>query len=158
MSSFKGSDVYSVDAKGRISIPAKMRRNINPDAQSTFVVTRGFEKCLHAYPLDEWQKLEANIKSLSQISEHDRFSMRMLLQWSEELLFDSQYRLLVPRALLDYAEIKKEVYIIGVLDHIEFWDPTNFKRYLDSMKRSYENVAESVLGPQKGIVGTEISS
>ena len=84
--------------------------------------------------------------------------MRMLLQWSEELLFDSQYRLLVPRALLDYAEIKKEVYIIGVLDHIEFWDPTNFKRYLDSMKRSYENVAEAVLGPQKGIVGTEISS
>ncbi len=146
MSSFKGSDIYSVDAKGRVSIPSKMRRNITPEAKLTFVVTRGFEKCLYGYPLDEWQKLETSIKTLDQTSEQDRFSMRMLLQWSEELMLDSQYRLLIPRALLDYAEIKKEVYIIGVLDHVELWDPTNFKRYLDSMKKSYESVAESVLG------------
>ncbi len=146
MSSFKGSDIYSVDAKGRVSIPSKMRRNISPDANSTFVVTRGLEKCLYGYPLDEWHKLEASIKALNQTSEEDRFSMRMLLQYSEELALDGQFRILIPRSLLDYAEIKKEVYIIGVLDHIELWDPANFKRYIDSMKKSYETVAESVLG------------
>lgn len=146
MSSFKGSDIYSVDAKGRVSIPSKMRRNISPEANSTFVVTRGLEKCLYGYPLDEWRKLEASIKALNQTSEEDRFSMRMLLQYSEELTLDGQFRILIPRSLLDYAEIKKEVYIIGVLDHIELWDPANFKRYIDSMKKSYENVAESVLG------------
>jgi DNA-binding transcriptional regulator/RsmH inhibitor MraZ len=48
MSSFKGSDIYAVDAKGRVSIPSKMRRNISPEARSTFVVTRGLEKCLYA--------------------------------------------------------------------------------------------------------------
>ena len=146
MSSFKGSDVYSVDAKGRISIPSKMRRTISPEAEQTFVVTRGLEHCLYGYPLDEWRKLEVSIKALDQTSESDRFSMRMLLQYSEELTLDGQFRILVPRSLLDYAEIKKEVYIIGVLDHIELWDPANFKRYLESMKKSYENVAESVLG------------
>lgn len=123
-----------------------MRRNISPEANSTFVVTRGLEKCLYGYPLDEWRKLEDSIKALNQTSEEDRFSMRMLLQYSEELTLDGQFRILIPRTLLEYADIKKEVYIIGVLDHIELWDPQNFKRYIDSMKKSYETVAESVLG------------
>lgn len=146
MSSFKGSDIYSVDAKGRVSIPSKMRRNISSEARSTFVVTRGLEKCLYGYPLDEWQRLEGNIKALNQMSEQDRFSMRMLLQYSEELVLDSQCRLLIPQSLLEFAEIKKEVYIIGVLDHVELWDPVSFKHYMDSMKKSYVTVAESVLG------------
>jgi MraZ protein len=146
MSSFKGSDTYSVDAKGRVSIPSKMRRNISADAQGTFVLTRGLEKCLYAYPLDEWKKLEANIQSLQQASDQDRFYMRMLMQFSEELVADTQYRLLIPQTMLEFAEIRKEVYFIGVLDHIELWNPANFKRYIESMKQSYENVAEQVLG------------
>ena len=149
MSSFKGSDTYSVDAKGRVSIPSKMRRNISADARSTFVVTRGLEKCLYAYPLDEWKKLEDSIQNLQQASDQDRFYMRMLMQWSEELVADSQYRLLIPQSLLEFAEIKNEVYFIGVLDHIELWNPANFKRYIESMKQSYENVAEQVLGLKK---------
>ena len=123
-----------------------MRRNINAEARATFVVTRGLEKCLYAYPLDEWKKLEGNIQSLQQSSDQDRFYMRMLMQWSEELVLDSQYRLLIPQSLLEFGEIKKEVYFIGVLDHIELWHPANFKRYIESMKQSYENVAEQVLG------------
>ena len=151
MSSFKGSDTYSVDAKGRVSIPSKMRRNITPDARSTFVVTRGLEKCLYAYPLDEWKKLEESIQNLQQASDQDRFYTRMLMQWSEELVADSQYRLLIPQSLLEFAEIKNEVYFIGVLDHIELWNPGNFKRYMESMKQSYENVAEQVLGLKKTV-------
>jgi MraZ protein len=123
-----------------------MRRNINAEARSTFILTRGLEKCLYAYPLDEWKRLEGNIQSLQQASDQDRFYMRMLMQWSEELVLDSQYRLLIPQSLLEFAEIKKEVYFIGVLDHIELWNPANFKRYIESMKQSYENVAEQVLG------------
>lgn len=151
MSSFKGSDTYSVDAKGRVSIPSKMRRNISAEARSTFVVTRGLEKCLYAYPVDEWKKLETSIQTLHQSSDQDRFYMRMLMQWSEELVLDSQYRLLIPQGLLEFSEIKKEVYFIGVLDHIELWNPANFKRYIESMKQSYENVAEQVLGIRNAV-------
>ena len=152
MSSFKGSDTYSVDAKGRVSIPSKMRRNISADARGTFVLTRGLEKCLYAYPLDEWKKLETSIATLQQSSDQDRFYMRMLMQWSEELVLDSQYRLLIPQSLLEFAEIKKDVYFIGVLDHIELWNPGNFKRYIESMKQSYENVAEQVMGLKSNAV------
>lgn len=123
-----------------------MRRNIGPDAHGTFVLTRGLEKCLYAYPLDEWKKLEGGISNLQQASDQDRFYLRMLMQWSEELVADSQYRLLIPHSLLEFADIKKEVYFIGVIDHIELWNPADFKRYIESMKKSYESVAEQVLG------------
>jgi MraZ protein len=146
MSSFKGSDIYAVDAKGRVSIPAKMRRHLSPEAQQTFIVTRGLEKCLYAYPLDEWKKLEANIHTLNQADERDRYYLRTLMQWSEELTMDAQSRLLIPTSLLDFAEIKREVYFVGVLDHIELWHPANFKRYSESMRRSYESIASEVMG------------
>lgn len=146
MSSFKGSDIYAVDAKGRVSIPSKMRRNIGPEANNTFVVSRGMEKCLYAYPLDEWKKLETSISNLRQSNDRERFYIRMLMQWSEELTMDAQYRLLIPHSLLEFAEITKEVYFVGVLDHIEMWNPANFKKYMDSMKQSYEQVAGEVLG------------
>src|SRR5258708_26882107 len=76
MSSFKGSDTYSVDAKGRVSVPSKMRRNISPDAHGTFVLTRGLEKCLYCYPVDEWKRLEGSIQNLQQESDQDRFYLR----------------------------------------------------------------------------------
>jgi len=149
MSSFKGSDTYTVDAKGRVSIPSKMRKNIEPEARQTFVVTRGLERCLHAYPLDEWRRLETAIRSSTQSSEKDRFFLRMLMQWSEEVQLDSQFRLLIPRSLMDFAQITKEVFFIGVLDHIELWDPGNFKQYLASKKETYEKIAEHLIGGQR---------
>lgn len=63
-------------------------------------------------------------------------------------MMDAQSRLLIPHTLLEFADIKNEVYIVGVLDHIELWNPQNFKRYMESMKKSYESVAEEVLGVQ----------
>ncbi len=149
MSSFKGSDTYTVDAKGRVSIPSKMRRNIEPGANLTFVITRGLEKCLYAYPLDEWRQLEETIRSLPQSKEQDRFFVRMLMQWSEEVQLDSQFRLLVPRSLMEFSEIEHEVFFIGVLDHIELWNPVNFRKYIESKKETYERVAEQVMGTKR---------
>ncbi|HET6511167.1 MAG TPA: division/cell wall cluster transcriptional repressor MraZ, partial [Candidatus Kapabacteria bacterium] len=69
---------------------------------------------------------------------------------SEEVVLDSQFRLLLPKSLMEFAEIQKEVFFIGVLDHIELWNPENFRKYLEGKKESYENVAESVMGIKRG--------
>ena len=151
MSSFKGSDTYIVDAKGRVSIPSRMRKNIEPAANLTFVLTRGLEKCLYAYPLDEWKRLEATIRNLPQSNEKDRFFVRMLMQWSEEIQLDSQFRLLLPKTLAEFADIQKEVFFIGVLDHIELWNPEHFKQYIEGKKESYEYVAEQVMGARRNV-------
>ncbi len=149
MSSFKGSDTYIVDAKGRVSIPSKMRKSIEPSAQLTFVLTRGMEKCLYAYPLNEYRRLEEEIRKMPQSNEKDRFFVRMLMQWSEEVQLDSQFRLLLPKQLIEFADIEKEVFFIGVLDHIELWNPQYFKKYIEGKKDSYETVAASIIGKER---------
>ena len=118
MSSFKGSYMYSVDEKGRVSLPAKLRKYVNPETNDTFVVTRGFEKCLFVYPIDEWNKLEENLRNLSSYDpEHRRF-IRTLLELASESQLDGQARLTIPQELREYASIGDEVRVISVVFEI----------------------------------------
>jgi len=148
MSSFKGSYEYSVDSKGRINIPAKLRKYVSPDANDTFVTTRGFEQCLFVYPLDEWNKLEQSIRQLSASNPKDRFFTRTLLQYATECQLDGQARITIPKELLQFALIESEVLILGVLERMELWNPKVFQKYLGSQADTYENVAQTVL-PKK---------
>ena len=145
MSSFKGSYNYSVDSKGRINIPARLRKYLSPEANDTFVVTRGFEKCLFLYPVDEWNALEATIRRLSPSNAQHRFITRTLLQHATETQLDGQSRIVIPRELLQFAGIEDQVLILGVLERIEIWNPKDHEEYVASQKDSYESVAQSVL-------------
>jgi MraZ protein len=143
--SFKGSYAYSVDNKGRINIPARLRKYVSTEANDTFIVTRGFEQCLFLYPLDEWNKLEASIGQLSTTNAQHRFFMRALLERATELELDNQSRLSIPKELLLFAGIENEVLIIGVLEHIEIWNPGMYEQYMKTQAQSYESVAQTVL-------------
>jgi MraZ protein len=145
MSSFKGSYAYSVDAKGRINIPAKLRKYVSPDANDTFVVTRGYEQCLFVYPQDEWNKLEQSIRELSSTNPKHRFFTRTLLENATESQLDGQARITIPKELLHLAAIENEVLILGVLERIEVWNPVIYHEYRKSQAESYENVAQTVL-------------
>lgn len=147
MSSFKGSYNYSVDNKGRLNLPAKLRKYVSPEANDTFVLTRGFEKCLYVYPLDEWNKLEEHLRNLSSYNaEHRRF-MREILELAQESQLDSQFRLMIPQDLREYADIQNEVRILGTLDKIEVWNPKIYEEYKTAHPESYEAVAEKVMRP-----------
>jgi MraZ protein len=145
MSRFKGEETYSIDIKGRVNIPAKMRKNLSEEANETFVVTRGFEKCIYAYPLDEWKKKETSFDNLSEYDEKSRFFLRTLLRFSEDVKIDAQQRIAVPKELLVFAEIDKKVTIAGVMNHLEFWNPEEYEKYMTSHDITYENVAEKVM-------------
>jgi len=145
MSSFKGSYSYSVDSKGRINIPARLRKYVSPEANDTFVVTRGYEQCLFVYPLDEWNKLEQSVRVLSPSDPKHRFFTRTLLQRAMESQLDGQSRITIPKELLQFASIENEVLILGVLERIEVWNPKVYDDYLKAQAESYENVAQTVL-------------
>ncbi len=145
MSSFKGSYDYSVDNKGRINIPSRLRKYISPEANDTFVITRGYEQCLYVYPLDEWNKVEENIRQLSSTNPKHRFFMRTLLERATESQLDGQFRITIPKELLQFAGIENEVFIIGVLEHIEVWNPGTYAEYQKTQAESYESVAQTVL-------------
>jgi MraZ protein len=147
MSSFKGRYSYSVDNKGRIAIPAKVRKNVSPGANDMFILTRGFEQCLFLYPQDEWAKVEDTIRGLSPSNPQHRFFLRTLLQWAIDCQLDSQSRLMIPQDLLKFAGIEDEVLILGVLERIEIWNPKIYEAYMNNQPATYETVAEVVLKP-----------
>ncbi len=146
MSSFKGSYIYAVDEKGRVSIPARMRKYLSPEANETFVITRGTDTCLFLFPLDEWEKLERKLKELNTFNPQHRFLVRILLMWAVEVTLDNQSRVMIPKNLLEFAKIDKEALIIGALDRIEIWNPNIFQEYVNSQPESYESVVEKILG------------
>ncbi len=145
MSSFKGRYSYSVDNKGRIALPVKLRKNVSPEANETFVISRGFEQCLFVYPQDEWNKVEQMIRGLSSSNPQHRFLVRTLLQWATDTQLDSQSRITIPQDLLKFANIENEVLVIGVLERIEIWNPKIYEEYMNNQPATYETVAESVL-------------
>ncbi|MCX8055722.1 MAG: division/cell wall cluster transcriptional repressor MraZ [Ignavibacteria bacterium] len=144
MAFFKGQETYSIDNKGRVNIPAKMRKSLSPEANDTFAITRGLDKCITAYPIDEWKKYEEKFANLNQYDEKNRYFLRMLLMWSEEVALDAQQRITLPRKLLEFAGIESKVMIVGMGDHIEFWNPDEFENYLNKFNEPYEKVAEQV--------------
>ena len=146
MSFFKGQETYSIDNKGRVNVPAKMRKSISPDANDTFIVTRGTDKCIVAYPMNQWKTYEAKFAALNQYDEKDRFFLRMILAWSDEVEVDGQQRVTLPKKHLEYAGIDGKVTIVGMIDHIEFWNPEEFDKYLVGHSESYEEVAAQVMG------------
>jgi len=143
---FLGSYNYAIDAKGRISIPAKLRKFVSTEANNTFVLTRGSSKCINIYPMDYWKELVASkLDKLNTFDPQDAKFMRLFLQEATEDSFDSQSRLLVPKKLIDSAEIEKEVIILGMNKYIEVWNPKLYKDYLKEIEEPYENIAKEVM-------------
>ncbi|MGQ9797734.1 MAG: division/cell wall cluster transcriptional repressor MraZ [Ignavibacterium sp.] len=142
---FKGQFTYSIDNKGRISIPAKLRKHILPEANDTFVMTRGLSSCIDLYPMNEWLKIEERLLQLNSFNESEARFLRMISQYASEDKMDSQSRILIPQKLLEYAKIENEVLILGALRKIEVWNPKIFENYLNSSPESYEEIAAKVM-------------
>ena len=146
MAGFKGQAEYSVDSKGRVAIPAKMRNALNPEAKNTFTVTRGFENCIFVYPLDQWETIEAELSSLNGYNRSARDFRRSVLMWADEVSLDGQGRIGIPKTLAEFAGVSDRALIIGALDHIEIWNPDAFQQHMNEQDQEYEALAEHVMG------------
>ncbi len=142
---FKGSFTFSLDSKGRLNIPAKIRRDINPDANGAFVLTRGPLKCIDLYPYDEWRLFEAKLKSLNIFDPKEGIVMRRFLQEAVEDKIDAQNRILIPKNLAEFAGLDKEVFILGALNKIELWDPKIYEDYINQQDLAFEEAAQQVM-------------
>ncbi len=142
---FKGQYKYSVDSKGRISIPAKLRKYITAEAKDSFVMTQGTAPCIEIYPLDQWQFIEQKLLKLNPFDPKDSQFIRMISQYATEDTWDSQSRILIPQSLLDFAKIEKEVLILGALKRIEVWNPKIYEDYLNHSTETYGEIAAIVM-------------
>ena len=113
----QGEAVHSIDTKGRMIVPSKMRDLLGP----SFVITKGMDKCLFIYPNDEWAIFEKKLQGLPMINKKAREFVRHFNGSATECEVDNQGRVLIPAGLREFAGITKDVKILGMIDHAEIW-------------------------------------
>ncbi len=150
MARFKGRAENSVDEKGRLAIPAKMRRVLTPEADETFTAMLGYENCIALYPNDRWAQIEDELDTLNQFDSQARRFLRDTLSWAEEVSLDKQGRIVLPKNLMLEVDLSDTALVIGTLDHIEVWDPAQYDAYLSDRDADKEEIAERVMGTTNG--------
>ncbi|MBI1937093.1 MAG: division/cell wall cluster transcriptional repressor MraZ [Ignavibacteriales bacterium] len=143
---FLGSFKYSVDAKGRISIPSKFRKYVNEAANETFIMTRGIVQCIDIYPHDFWkEEVLVRVNQLDDFDADESSFKRMLLELAAEDKLDSQSRLLIPKNLLEFAGIDKEVLILGQNKKIEIWNAEIYEAHKKENSKPFAEIAKQVM-------------
>ncbi len=132
----KGEYKHSIDAKGRLAIPAKLREELGEH----FTVTKGLDGCLAAYPEAEWEGLEQRIRSMPMSKARDLQRFFFSAAFDAEL--DSQGRILLPANLRKYAGLTKETVVIGAFNHAEIWDAEKWAQYNDNINE--ERIIEAM--------------
>jgi MraZ protein len=142
MDMFRGRFEYTIDSKGRISIPAKFRDVLNGKDTNGIFVTNEFDGCLVAYPIEEWRKLEEKVSNLNDISKEVKDFQRFFISSAVQCHIDKQGRILIPPALRDYAQLRKDVVFVGMLSKFEIWSKENWKVIPDNMDEMRKAVAD----------------
>ena len=143
---FYGEHEHSIDRKGRLIIPSKFREVLKENYVERFYITRGLDTCLFVFTEDEWKKQESRFKSLPVTSSQARQFNRLYFSGACEVACDRQGRILVPPYLKEYAQIKRDVAVIGVSNRIEIWGKEQWQAFYKNSKDSFEKVAENIFG------------
>ena len=130
---------HSIDDKGRLTIPSKVRDELGIN----FIVTRGLDGCLYIYSESEWQNVIAKYKELPNIKDARNF-MRFFLSGAINGEFDKQGRVKLSLPLIKYAKLKKECVIIGVNDHLEVWDKESWDTLLEANVDDFTEIADKL--------------
>ncbi|AKN33978.1 cell division protein MraZ [Clostridium carboxidivorans P7] len=136
---FIGEYEHALDNKNRIIIPSKFREELG----SKFILTKGLDGCLYAYPLDEWSVLENKLRKLPLTNKNARAFVRFFFSGANEMELDKQGRTLIPQSLLEYGEIKKEIVSIGVSNRLEIWSKEKWIQY-NSSNIDFDKIAEQM--------------
>ncbi len=118
-----GEYAHTIDEKGRLHFPARLREDLG----ESFVVTRGLDNCLNVYSIEEWRVLEENVRALPRSKRRDL--ERFFFAGAIEAQTDKQGRIVIPNTLRKYAQLDKNVVVVGVSDHAEIW---NEKKWNDA--------------------------
>jgi MraZ protein len=134
---FRGSSFHTIDNKGRLIIPARFRQFIKSEDGDGVMISR-MDNCLVAYPFKEWRNLENKILSLAETSENMRRFRRVFIGGAFECSCDKQDRILIPQSLRQYADLDKEIVLVGVLEHFEIWARQKWEQENISLEKDFK--------------------
>ena len=135
-----GEYKHSLDVKGRLILPAKIRE----DMGDKFIVTKGLDGCLFGFSQNEWTNFEEKLKTLPLTNKNARDFVRFFLSGATECEIDKQGRFLITSNLREYATLEKDAIIIGVGTRIEIWNREKWKSYNSDENISADEIAENM--------------
>jgi MraZ protein len=151
MIGFLGEYEVTMDAKGRFLLPAAFKKQLAGDVANQFVVNRGIETCLSLYPMQSWEPIFTQVSMLNEFDPKVRQFRRYFLNGATNVELDSAGRLLLPKTLIDYAGLGKDVVLVSAVDKIEIWDKIKYTQFFESFSpESYSELANTVMG-SKGV-------
>jgi len=146
MIGFIGEYESTVDAKGRFLLPVGFKKQLPENEAAIFVLNRGFEKCLTLYPLHTWNPLFEEISRLNDFNPKVREFRRYFMNGAVQIEPDSAGRILLPKNLMEYAGLSKDIILVSAVNKIEIWDSSRYKAFFDSMSPdSFSELANEVM-------------
>lgn len=136
---FMGEYHHSIDTKGRLVIPNKVR----DDLGENFIVTRGLDGCLFLYPKTEWDNVIAKYKEIPDTKNKRQF-MRIFLSGATICEYDKQGRINIPKPLVEYAKLIKDCIIIGVDEKLEIWSKDCWEKFISENEDSLSDIADDL--------------
>lgn len=135
-----------MDAKGRILLPAGLKKQLSPEAKQSFIAVRGFEQYVSLYPMDEWKSLATKVAKLNPFKKQNANFIRQFIRGANEVEIDTAGRILVPKALIQYANLKGEVVLSAFGNKIEIWDKDVYEKAVAMDSDDFADLAEEVMG------------
>lgn len=137
----------TVDAKGRIMLPAAYKKQLDKVLRKGFIIKRSiFSKSLALYPMSTWNEMMREVNKLNRFVKKNVEFIRMFNYGVKSVALDNNNRFLVLKDLLDYAGIKKDIVMSSASDHIEIWDKKTYERFIKDNSEYFEKLTEEVMG------------
>lgn len=141
---FRGINPLSLDAKGRLSMPARYRQQVRDAADGQLILTVDRDRCLLLYPLPVWEEVEQKLIQLSSVNARARALKRLLLGHAEECGMDGSGRILLPAPLREFANLDKRVVLVGQGNKFEIWNEPAWQDWREALLSSQGDDGESL--------------
>lgn len=147
---FIGTYECKVDAKGRLMVPAALKKQVEPILQEGFVLKRSvFQPCLELYPMEQWNKVMEKVNGLNRFEKKNNDFIRRFTAGVKVVEVDTNGRLLIPKDLVNFAKIDKEIVLSSAINIIEIWDKQKYESVIDEAADDFAVLAEEVMGNKR---------
>ncbi len=144
-----GTYECKADVKGRVMVPASLKKQLAPIASNGFVIKRAvFQPCLELYPMEEWQLLMQKMGKLNRFNRKNNDFIRRFTAGVKTVEMDTAGRLLIPKDLSSFAGIEKELVISSAINIVEIWDKNKYEQAINDAANDFADLAEDVMGDE----------
>ncbi len=142
---FRGRYIHTIDGKGRLSIPVPFRDILSSRYEETLVITN-FDRCLVAFPPQEWEAVEAKVRGLPMLQKDARAFIRFFYSGAIDCRLDRQGRVLVPPSLREFAGLERDVVVLGSTNRIEIWSKARWEEFIRDSQENFEDISSKLEG------------